>query len=318
MAFFSACSANRLQFLVFLGLLIVITSCSSDAPDLRLQLVKGQQLQQSTDVISRVIQVYRGDSIETLMEVKTQTQFEVNQVNDATYQLTAKHVKMAADMVARGRHFGISSEEENSDSPLSDVLAQIKNKPFRLQLNEQGRIVELAGLNDWIDKAMEQLDTYNPDEIAALREQIETSFGESIFIGNFEVASAALPDTFVAEGESWEIYSEMVTGFAGMAKVTYTLSEVTKSQYTILGTGTIFSNPEGRPAISNSMQLQYDLSGTIESVVKIDRKTGWVIDANVGQYLEGTVSMPALYEGDSEMKLPMFLENQMRITGIIR
>jgi hypothetical protein len=56
----------------------------------------------------------------------------------------------------------------------------------------------------------------------------------------------------------------------------------------------------------------------LESVVKIDRKTGWVIDATIGQKLQGTVAMPGQGPEQAELKLPMYLENQLRITGKVK
>jgi len=57
----------------------------------------------------------------------------------------------------------------------------------------------------------------------------------------------------------------------------------------------------------NRMPMKYDMAGTMTSDIKIDKETGWVLNAKVNQSINGTVYV----KGTSQMTIPMTMNNEM-------
>jgi len=62
------------------------------------------------------------------------------------------------------------------------------------------------------------------------------------------------------------------------------------------------------------MKINYDISGTMTSEIKVDRKSGWIIKSTIDQKMDGTVKIksPQL---PSEMEMPMSMTNHLTVTN---
>ena len=65
---------------------------------------------------------------------------------------------------------------------------------------------------------------------------------------------------------------------------------------------------------SNGMPLKYDMSGTMSSEIKINRKNGWVIESKINQIIKGTAQIKDNPQMPGGMTIPMTLSNEMTIT----
>ena len=61
------------------------------------------------------------------------------------------------------------------------------------------------------------------------------------------------------------------------------------------------------------MPMKYDMSGSMSSEIKVDKETGWIIEATITQEITGDAYIkenPQIPEG---MKIPMTMINEMTI-----
>jgi hypothetical protein len=62
------------------------------------------------------------------------------------------------------------------------------------------------------------------------------------------------------------------------------------------------------------MPLKYDLTGAMTSDIKIDKKTGWTINAMINQSIKGTAYIKDNPQIPGGMTIPMTMNNEMTIT----
>lgn len=62
------------------------------------------------------------------------------------------------------------------------------------------------------------------------------------------------------------------------------------------------------------MPLKYDMSGTMISEIKVNRKSGWVIESKINQTLKGTSQIKDNPKMPGGITIPMTMINEMTIT----
>ena len=103
--------------------------------------------------------------------------------------------------------------------------------------------------------------------------------------------TAIYPNTAVSKGGSWEIKTLLETGFAATLTTTFELKDKTESYNLIVGKGKIITLDKDAYTQVNGMPTQYNLSGTMNSNLKVDPNTGWIIEAKVNQLIAGNVEI---------------------------
>lgn len=99
------------------------------------------------------------------------------------------------------------------------------------------------------------------------------------------------------------------------AKMTteYEFADLTSDYASIKG-NTIIKTPDKESFIDvNGMPVKYDLQGSMISIIKVDKKTGWIIEATINQEINGDAYIkdnPKMLKG---MKLSMTIKNESAI-----
>ena len=62
------------------------------------------------------------------------------------------------------------------------------------------------------------------------------------------------------------------------------------------------------------MPLKYNMSGTMSSEIKVNRKSGWVIESKINQIIKGTAEVKDNPKIPGGMIIPMTMSNEMTIT----
>ena len=81
------------------------------------------------------------------------------------------------------------------------------------------------------------------------------------------------------------------------------------------GNGTIQTADKDAYVEQNGMPMQYDMTGSIMSEIKLDKNTGWIEEAKVQQHIEGDAYIKGNPQAPEGMKIPMVLNNELVITN---
>lgn len=157
-----------------------------------------------------------------------------------------------------------------------------------------------------------------------MKEQIVEAYGDESLKSNMELMTAIYPSDPVKVGDKWHLETDTESAVAMLVHVAteYELAELTADYALIKGTGVVStSNRENSNPIMAMMPFMFEFEGAIVSELKVDLKTGWIIEANINQEIQGETAMPEspeMAEGSSEemskeMLAQMFGQMKMSI-----
>lgn len=125
-----------------------------------------------------------------------------------------------------------------------------------------------------------------------------------------------LPDHAVSIGDKWLIRNQVLTPMSVEIGITYELKEVNKSYYLISGISKIGAVGNNLNVESNKFTLRNDTTGTMTSEIKIDRKSGWIIDSKINQHMKVVTDIESPSHPKEIFKtMKMTMNNEMTVTG---
>lgn len=299
-------------FTLFLTIL-TITFCQAQKVNLSLKLQKGEDYKQTTQAQSLVSQEIMGMKMDITMSIAGTMNYRVKAVNGSVYELdvTYEHMSVSMDM-PQGK---MDYDSESGTDAFSKVLAAMKNKPFQVKMNKNGKVLEVKNVETLFESAFAKIPEVSETQKRSIMSQLKQAYGEAAFKGNIEMITAIFPDKPVAKGEQWNVATKLESSFPVNLSTTYTYQEEGGDYYKIAGESVVKSEEKGTYVEVSGMSIKYDLEGTMASDIVIDKKSGWIREAKIKQHIEGAgtpKSNGMLPEG---FQIPIIVENEIQITG---
>ncbi|MEN9698896.1 MAG: hypothetical protein RLZZ301_94 [Bacteroidota bacterium] len=255
-----------------------------------LNLEKGAAYILNTDSkVSTTLNV-ENKEINTVIGVKGVLSFEVLELMDSVFLLEAHYDMLETNIKMLDKTIQYSSESEDEDDVVSQLYAALIVTPFQLKLSKTGKVLEVRDLDAILSNTLEQFD-FDSETKEALHKQLSQSFNENAVIGNIELVTAIFPKTMVAVGDKWPIQSNITSPFPLTINTLYELKEVSPKEFVIQGTAKIRTFDSDARMEMNGVFLSYDLTGTISSEIRIERKSGWTIQSSNTKNMKGTSSV---------------------------
>lgn len=281
--------------------LILQCSCNSTPVEIKLNLEKGKEYTQSnTSTLTTKIGFPDGSTMDMPVTIAGMMSFIVESESDTAYlvEVTYKKLLMTIKMP---QGVSMTFDSESVDDIMSKSFKGIVDNPFKVTLLKNGRVssVDMSAFWEKFDSSLEWLPLMQKEQVV---EQIKQAYGEKAFKGSFEQLSAYLPEKPVNKGGKWCTQIELNTNFPATMVSEYKLEKITKDYFIIQGTSNISTNglQDAITQSSSGELMKYNLIGTAISNIKIDRNTGWVIEATIKQTLKGKSII-----GDVEMSMEM-------------
>lgn len=290
-----------------------IISSPAQKIKLALNLTKGATYAQHTISSMSLIQHVNGQEMNINMDIKGTLFYKVTDIQDSVYHMEVKYEDLLMKMALPGTDKEFSSAKADSTDIMSTVLGALKNKPFYIKMTKTGKITEVTNFDALFAGAFEQLHQLPEAQKQQIREQLEKSYGEKAMKGGFEMVTAIFPDKPVAKGDKWEIKTRLEATMPASVKTIYELKEITDAYAVISGASKMETDKEAYVQ-SNGMQLKYNMTGDMTATIKINRQTGWIVDAKMSQTIKGTGEMKDNPQIPGGMTIPMTINTEITIT----
>lgn len=95
----------------------------------------------------------------------------------------------------------------------------------------------------------------------------------------------------------------------------YEFSDLTSEYAFIKGNSTIKTANKEAYVNTNGMPMKYDLTGTMLSEIKVDKNTGWILEAKMNQEIKGDAIIKENPQLPNGMNIPMTMKSEMLITN---
>ena len=294
-------------------LLFLIFSLNIFSEKLELNLTKGSTYLQRISASSVISQNIGGQAFDMTMGITGLTAFEIKSIENSVYQMDVYYKELGISVDFFGSSMEFNSLKDDINDMTSKILKNMTNQKFSLKMNKAGKVLEIKGVDNLYSNLFTGVEGISQEEKDQITDQMKNSFGEESFKSNIEMAAPAFPEKNVKVGEQWTVNTKVNSGFTLNVNSNYTLKEVTKDSYILEVVSTISTGDEFNEM--NGMFVKYDLDGTMNSVITVDKKTGWTTTAKVAQKLGGK-TFTKFSAGDSEIiESPLDMKTDMTISN---
>lgn len=180
------------------------------------------------------------------------------------------------------------------------------------QLAPKGSVRAVTGVKALLD-SMSAVSS-NPRQVEFMRQMLGPEKVKQQLSLSFEI----YPDAPVSVGDSWSRQSTVRMGFPVRAEATYTLDSI-KAKRAVLDAHMDLRPTEGDdPMRMGGMQINMDLSGTVDGTIHVDLPTGLPVKQNLNVDLSGTGEMQRSGGLGGERSIQMELQSTGTVTETIR
>ena len=299
------------KLLNFIILLIIITNCQAQQTNLSLKLKKGNVYKQITNSKMIITQDFGGQKMNMEMLLEGGMSYLVKKIYQGKYVMEVKYDSLSMSMQLPQGKMKFSSEDKNEQNIFSSLLTEMKKIPFEITMTKTGKVIDVKNIDSMFDSMFKKFSDIPENQLAQIKTQLMNAYGEKAFRGNIEMITAIYPNYPVRKEESWQINTKLESGMSGNINSTYSLTEKASDYYIIVGESNITTEDKDAYVQVNGMPTKYDLKGKMISNIKVDKNTGWIIEAKINQTIEGNVFIKNNPEMEEGMKIPMTINNQM-------
>lgn len=293
----------------------VLTSYQTQNSDLSLKLEKGKEYKQITNSKATIIQEVNGQKMNMVMTIKGTMTFLVKDITENGYNMDAKFEELSMSMQMPQGLMEFSSEKNDANDIFSTILGAMKDKAFGITMSKTGKITDVKNVEALWSTAINTFDQLPEMQKEQIKAQIMKAYGAEALKGNIEMVTAIYPDSPANRGDKWTINTKLESGMSANMTTDYEFAELTSEYALIKGKSTIVTADKDAYIESNGMPMKYDLTGSMDSEIKVDKNTGWIIEATINQKIEGDTYIKENPQLPNGMKIPMTMINDMVITN---
>ncbi len=301
--------------LTFLLCLALLTSTEAQKIELSMNLKVGERYGQVSESNITINQVVNGQALDIGMVVKGGLTFLVLSANEEEYEMEMmyEHLSMKIDHPKGAMEF--DSEKANGDDIMSTILAGITMKPVGIVMTRAGIVSEVRDMDSIWANVFAEFSKVPEAQLNQARGQINEAYGSAALKANIEMVTAIFPDHKVGVGDEWTVNTTMESGMIVNVTTTYKLEEIQADFYVIAGDSKLKTADTEAIVDANGMSMKYDLSGVLLSRIKLNKESGWIIEANSSQDIKGNAHIQASPTMPMAMTIPMTMKNETVITG---
>ncbi|MFI2744139.1 DUF6263 family protein [Zhouia sp. PK063] len=299
---------------------IIVILCSvtlsyAQKVKLELNLKKGEEYMQMMNMTSGISQEFQGQKMQVTVQLKGALSYVVTDVTAEGFQMDVTYKQLSIDMKIpmAQKEMSYSSEKNDSTDVMSSLLKGMTGTAFQVLLSKTGKVLSVQNLDKLFQKNLKSISNLPADQLAQFKGQLESSYGKESFKGNFEMITNIYPEEKVKVGDQWQIENNLQSGFVGNLNSTYSLATIEKDYYEIKGEGSIKTD-KSTSLLETDGNMQIDLNGKVLSDIKIDKKSGWILDATLQQTIDGAFTMGVPMGDAKGMSIPVHINNTIEYT----
>lgn len=234
-----------------------------------------------------------GDAFELQQQSRSETYITVNDVIQRTTRdyNTKMNVKVAEtgaglfvlswaysdikfNFNAKNQNIFVDAKVVNDEEPLQGALKLILDQPFTVEVQSNGMIKNITGLDALMDKASAAFSKLKADEQAAYKKLLKDQFGTDAFRSWLEQLLVVYPVHGIKNGTQWEETVPLRTGLKGRIDLYWNLQHWDGQTAKIDGKGNIKTDKVETFTVEEGIQATAAIEGTQTTNYLINRESG--------------------------------------------
>lgn len=302
------------KFLTLIFCLSIVFATSAQTT-LSLNLVKGKEYKHKTDAVMKISQEFGGQVMEIEVALNGSMIFLVKNVNPTSYDMDVWYESMSMRMKMPQGNLSFSSENPTEGDIMSQVFAGMMKKPFQVQLSKGGKVNSVKNIESLYESAFAKFPSISEEQKAQIIAQVSQNFGSEAFSSSIESVTAIFPNKPVKVGETWNIKTKLSGAMKADVNTTYKYVSQDGGAVSIHGDSKVSTSPDSDYTVTNGMEMKFNLTGTMTSDIKIDKTSGWVLEAKTIQDIGGDSHVKGNDQMPDGITILMKIKSEMKSLG---
>lgn len=286
-----------------------VQSESIEAFDIILNLEHEYEYSSRMNLVQSISQEIDGEKLVISQQLGEEDVFTLVNQDGSSQLLNAEFRAVSYSLNALGEYINYDSENpEMNNSDELELFNVIIGESYQVKLTDKSEIISLEGIDELNSLLWQDYDGY-PDWQNTLSDMgFYNLIDKDFLVEEFSQQSILYPKQRVAVGDSWFGEYTLTEFFPLSVSSVCMLSDVDNEFY-YLNVNSKLSTLE-EPHHLDYSGIEFELNGTSSERIKIHKNSGWIMDANIVQEINGKVC----YE---DISWPIDINSNMQLTGKI-
>lgn len=285
-------------------LMIVLSTGTVHSEQLRMELKKGDRFQTVTKTEQTVVQQIGGQESRIANNTTVTMGFTVLARTDAELriQMAFERIRFEQD-TPMGRNIYDSSGDTQDTSPqlaqMAKIYGTLLNTPLTMIMDPvTGTQKRMDGWEQFVEAVVAEMGIQDQQQTEALSSLLKKSVQDQIMSNGSQGLFPPVFNRELAAGTTWTD-RQTVSLMADMDLETrYTVMGMEGNRVKLDVQSTLSTPENAAPVDMGMMKLRYQLNGTQNGTMTLDKQTGWVMESTIHHTLDG--SMESIVDPEPE------------------
>ncbi len=299
-------------FFILLLLMSICLSCDTTLYDLKYNLNEGETYSQVIIYKIDLSQHGKGQDINMKSDMMTESTYKVVEVDkEGNYLLEIRFTQFEYKINTPYGNIEMDSRNPGSDL-YSYVLSELMKESFQMTMSEKGEILNIQGLDNYFERVLNGIEDLDPAEKMTVKKMLEGAYDKNTFKSTLALTSSMFPENKVKKGDRWENTVVFDKGVKANLENKWKLEKAGKEFYFISGKA---SAEAIETDATYGQVMNYNIEGDQDSEFKIDKNTGWIIEASISQSFYGSISAKPSEQIPEGGEWPIRFKSEIEIQG---
>lgn len=231
-------------------------------------------------------------------------------IEDGNYSIKMVYNSIMINQPMVGLSYDSETATTEPTGP-AKAIASVLDKELNFTLGKDGVISNITGFEALLDSMVANMGITDENQASAFKAQMSAQYNSQTIEDQLNRTLIVFPNKELNKGDTWSEDQSITTPFALNIQTTYELAGYDKDTATLNITSDIFT--EGGEMSMNGATMTPDLTGVQSGTIKIDRKTGLILESNMEQLISGLLNITS----PQEMEIPMEITGKTEVKGTI-
>jgi Family of unknown function (DUF6263) len=274
--------------LTFIAILFLVNPGFSQLFDLSFNLEKGKTYPMNSNADISILQEVNGQKINVSSVIGGDISIEILEVNTEGYRIAMRYQRFTMKIGVAGKLVEVDTDDESNTELMTNLLKGMIDVPIYSTMTRKGEMSNFENMDELFTSCLDRLGP-DIDEAAKQKamEQMKTTLNPKTLAASFTQITNIFPDSPVALGQLWKKKYTIEQGMALSSKAIYKLEKVTDEFLLISGTSELQNAKSAQMNVTSGGTMEMNMAGTSVTVMKLDRKTGWILEGEVRMNMSG-------------------------------
>jgi hypothetical protein len=269
----------------------------------------------TTNVNSTITQTINGAQQLSSVLISGRVAHKVTAIKDTVYEMEVTYKNLAMNMNIAGKVIRFDSNSDDQ-SPFARIMRGMLDKSFSMIITKSGHVLAVNHTDNIFANLFNGIEGVSEAQKTQITDQMKNSYGEKSIKSNFQEAFPMFPAGAISPSDQWLATSTIEANGVIIINTIYHLQTANVNYNLIHGDALLKSEGSAQYHLSNGIPMRFvKITGSVTSDLKLDKNTGWVIEAKTNRFVKGTIEVQNGPKTPGGLSVPMSVGSNTTLSG---